>query len=374
MSEKESILTEYFEEAMQQQTQQPEEGEILLLDVPNQKLPVMLPEHDHEVVEFMPEGDSEAIPEVTPDGDAYVVSFSEDDFMEEEGLHPEAELGDDFEEVSFEEEVEDLSGEIGQGIDELGAELPGIPEPEMPDGARYLPGSSEPIFDDADDEEEEEEVETNWASDRDTTKFMNYLRDGYSSIPQHNGNSISGCERALAYLNKLNREISEAVRKDENNALDQDLDEVEDFRVKILQGMVALKNRVGELKKKFKEEGSQKRRADDETMRMVKESLESRDNLTKEAKSGKFEVVITPFERAITGILVNSVVSAGHPFEEVYDYLKKKFSLTAREELAVLQIVMDMGFPIFKDRGTIGDSGDGNQEGHGVDFVKNYFG
>ena len=85
---------------------------------------------------------------------------------------------------------------------------------------------------------------------------------------------------------------------------------------------------------------------------------------------------MTPFERAISGILINSVVSAGHPFEDVYDFLKEKYSLTDREELAILQLVMDHGMPIFKDRGTIGKTPEKGKEteSHGIDFIKNYFG
>lgn len=369
---KEEILTEYFENM----TQPGDEGDVVVLDVAEGPV-------THEVIEVMPQ------PAVAPE-EAYVISFSEDDFEDDEELFPDfdfeelsfeepiggedLDLGDAIEEISFEEDLGDLGSEFSEEIKDLQEELEGgepvsISESE----GTFLPGATGPIMEGPEeDEEEEEEAETNWVDDRDTGKFIDYLRDSFANIPQHSGNSISGCEKALAYLNKLNREISEAVRKDDKNALDDVLDEVEEFRVKILKGMVALKKRIGELKKKFKEEGSQK--IANETANLIKESLEAGEEIVKEAKSGKLQVVITPFERAITGILINSVVSAGHPFEEVYDYLKKKFSLTEREELAILQIVMDMGFPVFKDRGTIGESGDGKQEGHHVDFIKNYFG
>lgn len=337
------ILTEYFEDAVEQPHLGEEGEEMHVLHIPD--------ELDHEVVEIAPEP-------------PLVVSFSEDDF---EMVDSEALLGGVDEEISFEEglgELEDL-------------ELPGTADEELsakPSG-KMLPGASEPIFEEEPQEEEadDEEIETNWADDGDTSKFMDFLRSAFDSIPSHSGNSISGCERALAYLNKLNREISKAIRTDENNSLDGHLDEVEDYRVKTLQGMVALKKRIGDLKRKVKEEGSQMSSlASEDIETMIKESINN-EELVKEAKSGKLQVVITPFERAITGILINSVVSAGHPFEDVYDYLKKKFDITEREELAILQIVMDMGFPIFKDRGTIGESGDGEREGHGVDFIKTYF-
>ena len=45
-----------------------------------------------------------------------------------------------------------------------------------------------------------------------------------------------------------------------------------------------------------------------------------------------------------------------------------------------MQLVMDSGYHIFKDRGSIGDDSDGseldaggNPKSHGVDYIKNYF-
>ena len=85
-------------------------------------------------------------------------------------------------------------------------------------------------------------------------------------------------------------------------------------------------------------------------------------------------MVVTPFERAICGIIINSVVSAGRPFETVYEFLKEKYDLNEREELSVLQILKDMGHPLFKDRGTIGNKNKEDGEVYqGIDFITNYF-
>ncbi len=83
---------------------------------------------------------------------------------------------------------------------------------------------------------------------------------------------------------------------------------------------------------------------------------------------------MTPFERAISGIIINSVISAGNPLEDVYKKLKKKYDITDREELAIMQLVTDMGFPIFKDRGTYSvKDGEEDDDAQGMDFMKNYF-
>jgi len=335
------ILTEYFEEGMEDHPKPKLEDEVVFIEAPQ----------GPEVLETAPEL-------APPTGEAYVVSFSEDDTMEvvnEDEVHADEPMDMAVDEVVFEEDELELPMEVPEE-QPTGRTMPGV------DG--FLPEEDE---EDEVDEVDDEPVDSNWAEDRDTSKFIDYLREAYEGIPKHNGNSISGCERALVYLNGLNREVSEAVRKDTSNNLDQHLDEIEDYRVKIIQGMVALKNRIGELKKKIRGEGAQRKRSDDQSDDLTKEG-----SFDKTATTAQIQLVMTPFERAITGIIVNSVVSAGHPFEEVYDYLKEKFDLTPREELAVLQIIMDMGYPIFKDRGTIGGDATGDKDGHGVDFIKNY--
>jgi len=88
---------------------------------------------------------------------------------------------------------------------------------------------------------------------------------------------------------------------------------------------------------------------------------------TKEATVARPQLVITPFERAISGMIVNAVVSSGKSFEDVYEVLKEKYAFTNREELAVMQLVADMGYPIFKDRGSIGEP---KLE---IDFMRSYF-
>jgi hypothetical protein len=67
-------------------------------------------------------------------------------------------------------------------------------------------------------------------------------------------------------------------------------------------------------------------------------------------------------------------VSAGKPFEKVFEFLKEKYDLSDREELAIFQLLKDMGHPIFKDRGTLGKSKDSKDpKSQGVEFIKNYF-
>ena len=298
-------------------------------------------------------------------------SYSEDDILEDlvisfkeapsssevTILEPEIiGFGEDGEDLFSFEELDDLDfDDLDLQMDLDGDdEVPGFSSPDLDDSFR-IPGAKNYIDIDEDDEKEEpeEEVEKDWENDRDPQMFMEYILSSYpEKIPSHDGKSTLGCERAIMFLTKLNKEISEALRSDGDDVLD--LGTLEKVRVNMVRDIVTLKEHVKKLNKKLKKAG-----------------VESEDSLMKVAGSPNIQLVMTPFERAITGIIINSVVSAGKPFEDVYDLLKKKYSFTERDELSIMQILMDMGQPIFKDRGTIGDKSV-DRDGHGVEFMKNY--
>lgn len=94
--------------------------------------------------------------------------------------------------------------------------------------------------------------------------------------------------------------------------------------------------------------------------------------LTKKAGTAKLTLVMTPFERAVTGAIVNGYVSQGKNPEEIYDHMKKKYSFTDRDELSIQQILMDMGYPILKDRGHLGDKSEQLNKGMGIEFSTQY--
>tara|TARA_B100000131_G_scaffold318526_1_gene362584 strand:+ start:764 stop:1858 length:1095 start_codon:yes stop_codon:yes gene_type:complete len=252
---------------------------------------------------------------------------------------------------------------LNENLEEEGLQV-GVSKDGDEFGVLPIPGSEE-LFDDK--EQENAAADLDWENDRDSSMFMPYLENSYpSGIPSHDGNSMVGCEVALLYLNKLNKEISEAIRGDSGGHLDPLI--LEDYRVRILKDMVLLKERMNNLKRDLGDATRQLTRASNDSF------------IEKTATTPRVQLVATPFERAIAGILINSVVSAGHPFEDVYDYLNNKYAFSERDELSIMQLVMDSGHHIFKDRGSIGskfnkddlDSG-GNVAAQGLDFIKNYF-
>lgn len=243
-----------------------------------------------------------------------------------------------------------------------------------------IPGSPR-FVDDLDDmpkEPEEPPTKKTWQGDRSVDDFTDYIKDSYpAKIPKHDGKSIVGAERAVKWLTNLGKEISEAVRKDESSVLDDAL--LEELRVKIMKDILLLKEHIKKLDKTFKNSLKKKAGLDDDLMKYAEEielayNYEVNDEIKKTAAHPKINLYVSPFERAVSGIVINSVVSGGKPLEEVYDFLKEKYKLTDREELAIMQVIMDSGYPIFKDRGTF--SSKKNKEsgkGHGIEFIKNYF-
>lgn len=244
-----------------------------------------------------------------------------------------------------------------------------------------VPGSDISVdeVDDSDDVEDHvEEKPKTWQEDRAVDSFMDYIKDSYPhKIPKHDGKSIVGAERAIKWLTNLGKEISEAVRRDDSGVLDDE--ELEEMRVKIMKDILILKEHVKKLDKGLKGKLKKNAGLDDDLMKYAEEiehafNYENEQELKKTAAHPKLQLFVTPFERAISGIIINSVISGGKPLEEVYEFLREKYELTDREELAVMQIIMDSGFPIFKDRGTFSSKKDKDSKSkHGIEFIKNYF-
>jgi hypothetical protein len=293
--------------------------------------------------------------------DTFLTStFGEEDFEEDMTL---AEALEDLN--SDEGGLKDLSDELedlGEEVEELSEEFGDLKVSDL------IPGTE--ISSDALDGEEDEK-ETDYINDGDLSKFMQYISSQYPhNIPSHDGTTTVGCERAISFLDRLNSQISKAIREDTNNVLD--LGALEDVRASIMRDVITLKEHLSNLKKKLKDSG--KKTASQDVPLWNSPSGEKVDlfAIKKQATTPNNMVIsVTPFERAIVGIMINAHVSAGHPMGEVYEALKEKYDLTEREELAILQLCLDSGYPIFKDRGS--SSAEDDDGALRLDFVKNYF-
>jgi hypothetical protein len=259
-----------------------------------------------------------------------------------------------------------------------------------------VPGTENTFVDENDDSSYSEESdaekeyvpekETDWENDRDVSKFMLYISSMYPSrIPKHDGTSPAACEVAIKFLKKLLSEISIAIRKDDPVSPILPISELENsYKYKIMSDIIILKDYKKKLEKKISDNLNKKHQktasvnednSDIDFIEDVYNNILEKEAMLKNAFTPKLQVVVTPFERAISGIIINSVVAGGKPLEDVFEFLKKKYDLNEREELAIMQIIMDSGFPIYRDRGTISSNPDdaSEEESYGVEFIKGYF-
>ena len=105
--------------------------------------------------------------------------------------------------------------------------------------------------------EEEPERETTWEDDHDHSKFIGYMLERLKGIPPHSGQTTVGCEKAISYLRKLDKEISKAIQSDESNTINEE--EAEKIRDKIHEYVDTLEDALDDLvskKRKKKKKAS----------------------------------------------------------------------------------------------------------------------
>ena len=175
-----------------------------------------------------------------------IVSFSENDLMQDDGdtltFSEESEsplFSGDLRELTVGEALEPLMGDSEGSLEDIieTAEetldmAEGISE-EYGDKKLMdlLPGADVSLSDLADDGEEKE---TDYLNDKDLSKFMEYVSEMYpAKIPKHDGTSTVGCERAISFLDRMNGDISRAIRDDHDNILD--VARLEDVRLNIMR-------------------------------------------------------------------------------------------------------------------------------------------
>lgn len=256
-------------------------------------------------------------------------------------------------EEAFEEEPSDL--EVSEEFDEIDSDdsndlvsainIDSDPEPEgfvftLP----FVPGAALHEEDLADEIEVDEPEEDVVAEERDLwdygelKQFLPWLNKMFSSVPGHSGHDTAGIERAIAYLNALDKSISRAVRSDIKNELD--IAKIEDARKAIHDGIDRLEERLERLSAGRKKKN--KKKADEEN------------GLVKEAQkiTGVSGVMVTVplLISRIARVCINGHVSAGHDIEELFAKQVDKYKLTDREQAETLQLLEDMGYPVRRDR------------------------
>ena len=237
-------------------------------------------------------------------------------------------------------------------------ELPGAPE-----------GTKDPEIIEVVDEEKSTKDDNEAKSKKDSKwdwgkngaeGFVVWVKERLEDVPKHSGYDSAGLERACSYLEKLDNEISKAMRMDVDGELDAD--KVEEIRSKIDEGLNRLYDRLDKVKKSKK--SSRKKKSEFEA-ELIKEAQKAA------GVKGTFVVVSLLISR-LGRIIINGLVSGGHDASDMFQKLSKKYKLNDREQAELMQYLWDSGFPMREDRGYMLDEEVDYSSSDNYDWAANY--
>ena len=274
----------------------------------------------HDIEELVIEDDSSAMPVMV----APITLEVEEALMHEhhEPHQHHFECPEEMMEVSEPVQIEIVIEDLGS-IPGLNGKL----DPEKEKLLEVVEDVKEPVKDekaDTNDAKSSKKADHwNWSS-KGAEGFLEWIQDRFKSVPKHSGFDSSGIERASAYLEKLDNEISKAMRMDLDGELDAD--KIEDVRSKIEDGIERLEERLEKIKKKTKKK---------------KASVNS--EIVKEAQkiTGVQGIYVTVplLISSIARTCINGYISAGHDIEGTFSGLCKKYKLTDREKTETIQLI-----------------------------------
>lgn len=255
-------------------------------------------------------------------------------------------------------------------VDIVVEDLPGAPHGTR-DPEPMLEVMDEPIHadekpaDDANEAKKTKNEKWDWSS-RGPHGFVAWIKEKIESVPKHSGYDSAGLERAMAYMDKLDNEISRAMRMDLDGELDAN--KVEEVRAKLDDGIARLQARLDKVKESKK--SSRKRKKTSE--------VELSEGLVKEAQKilGVQGVYIMAplLISGIARICINGTVSAGHDISDLYHRQVKQWKLSDREQFELKQLLFDMGYPMPYDRSVIADQDFDPASEDNYELMSNYKG
>jgi hypothetical protein len=299
-------------------------------------------------------------------------------------------------------------GEIEIVVEELPGAPPGLPDIEVVDESLQVEDNNE-----AKKEPEKEEKGSKWNwSKHGPTGFVAWVKERLSAVPKHSGYDSAGLERAMAYMEKLDSEISKAMRMDLESELDAN--QVEKIRSQLDEGLARLRDRLEKVKDSKKSSKKRKKSAAElqPQINMVLEKYADEDlqswvedtgvpgedwdakkviiqlandgfepgfegtNIVKEAQKitgvqGVYVTVPLLISR-VARVCINGTISAGHDIEDLYKRQVSKYKLDDREQAEVRQLLWDMGYPLREDRGFFPDDDLEVSDSDNMDWAANY--
>lgn len=253
--------------------------------------------------------------------------------------------------------------EVQLVVDELPGAPPGTPDPAPPETLEV--SDEAPVEDDSDSKKSKKNEKWDWES-RGAQGFVAWIKERLENVPKHSGYDSAGLERAMSYLDRLDNEISKAMRLDLDGELDAN--KIEEVRSKIDEGQSRLQQRLDKVKKSKKHQ-KKRSKADLEldSLGLVKEGQK----IT--GVQGVYIMVPLLISR-IARVCINGMRSAGHDIEDLYERQVKKWALTDREQAEVMQLLADMGYPLRQDRGFMPDDDLEVSDSDNMDWAANYKG
>lgn len=192
--------------------------------------------------------------------------------------------------------------------------------------------------------------------------FVAWIKSRIDDVPKHSGQDSAGLERAISYMEKLDNEISKAMRLDLDGALDAN--KIEAVRSQIDEGLSRLHDRLDKVKVHSK---SRRKKKSDSDYSLVKEAQK----IT--GVQGIYVTVPLLISR-VARVCINGMVSAGHDIEDIYGKQVKKYKLNEREQAETMQLLADMGYPLRQDRGYLADEDVDFASSDNMDWAANYKG
>lgn len=233
------------------------------------------------------------------------------------------------------------------------SELPGAPD-NTPDPVIEVK-EEDSDKKDKNDLSEKKKDKWDWSSSG-LSNFVNWVKEKLQNVPAHSGLDEAGLERAISYMDKINSEISKAMRSDIDGELDSQT--IEHLRKQINDGLDRLEKRLEKVvdfkkkkKKAYQELGF----------------IKSAQKIT--GVKGVF-VTVDLLTSRIARVCINGAVSAGHDIEKIFAEQVKKYDLNKREQAQVIQLLEDMGYPVREDRAYLPSE---ESTGNG-DWMTNYTG
>lgn len=243
-------------------------------------------------------------------------------------------------------------------------DIPGAPEGSK-DPEPVLEVSEEEPLKVEDDNEAKSAKDTKWDwASHGPTGFIAWIKGRCDDVPKHSGQDSAGLERAIAYLDKLDGEISRAMRLDLDGELDAN--QIEKVRSMIDDGVSRLHDRLDKVKKVKK------------TKRTKKKSEEQHSQLIKEAQKimgvNGVMIVADLLTSRVARTCVNATVSAGHDIVDTYMRQVELYSLNKREQACVRELLECMGYAMREDRAFLPDDDYDFASSSNGDFAAGYKG